>query len=102
MRTVKIAVERTKEFLAERLVNNLLQESEESLTRLVRYESLGGFEKMSDEEIFHQLAQIFPEFNLLKLVDSLPGFMIVGVKEETMEQEDEILVDISRIIQMKF
>jgi hypothetical protein len=102
MRTVKIDIGRTKDFLADRLVHNILQEDEKTLIHIVRHEGLGGFDKMSDSEIFTQLVEIFPEFELIYLADTIPGYLIVGVKEEHMEQEEDILVDIVRIIQMKF
>jgi hypothetical protein len=52
MKTHSISISRAKDFLAKRLVRNMLQIEEEELYNLIRYESVGGFEHMKNEEIF--------------------------------------------------
>jgi hypothetical protein len=102
MKTIDIPVSRAKDFLADRMVHNLLQTDEMELIRLVRYDGIGGFEKMSNEEIFAHLANIFSEFKLIQLVSSTKNLLVVGVKDEYAANEKEILVDIARMIQTKF
>lgn len=102
MKTHTISISRAKDFLARRMVNNLLQIDEEELYQLIRYESVGGFEKMTNEEIFMHLEKIFPEFKFIQLVGNTKNLLEVGVKEEYKDTENEIMVDIGRIIQLKF
>ena len=102
MKTCNISISRAKDFLAKRLVHNMMQIDEDELYQLVRYESVGGFEKMSNEEIFIHLEKIFPEFKLIHLVGATKNLLEVGVKEENSQSENDIMVDIARIIQLKF
>lgn len=102
MKTHTISISRAKDFLARRMVNNLLQIDEEELYQLIRYESVGGFEKMTNEEIFMHLEKIFPEFKFIHLAGATKNLLEVAVKEEYRDTENEIMVDIGRIIQLKF
>ncbi len=102
MKTHTISISRAKDFLARRMVNNLLQIEEEELYQLIRYESVGGFEKMSNEGIFMHLEKIFPEFRFIQLAGATKNLLEIGVKEEFKDTENEIMVDIGRIIQLKF
>jgi hypothetical protein len=102
MKTHSISISRAKDFLAKRLVRNMLQIEEEELYNLIRYESVGGFEHMSNEEVFSHLVEIFPEFKFIKYVGATKNLIEVGVKEEYIQSESGIMTDIARIIQMKF
>ena len=102
MATLSISISRAKDFLAKRLVRNMLQVEEDELYNLIRYESVGGFEHMTNEQIFSHLVDIFPEFKFLKYVGETKNLIEVGVKEEYAQSESGIMTDIARIIQMKF
>jgi len=102
MKTHSISISRAKDFLAKRLVRNMLQVEEEELYNLIRYESVGGFEQMTNEQIFSHLVDIFPEFKFLQLVGATKNLIEVGVKEEYTQSQEGIMTDIARIIQMKF
>jgi hypothetical protein len=102
MKTLSISISRAKDFLAKRLVRNMLQIEEEELYNLIRYESVGGFEHMTNEQIFAHLVEIFPEFKFIKFVSASKNLIEVGVKEEFAQSDTGIMTDIARIIQMKF
>ena len=102
MKTHSISISRAKDFLAKRLVRNMLQVEEEELYNLIRYESVGGFERMTNEEIFTHLVEIFPEFKFIQYVSASKNLIEVSVKEEYAPSENGIMTDIARIIQMKF
>ena len=102
MNTHNISISRAKDFLAKRLVRNMLQIEEEELYNLIRYESVGGFERMTNEEVFSHLVEIFPEFKFIKYIGATKNLIEVGVKEEYLQSESGIMTDIARIIQMKF
>lgn len=102
MKTHSISISRAKDFLARRLVHNILQIEEDELYMLIRYESVGGFEKMTNEEVFMHLEKIFPEFRFIHLMGATKNLLEVAVKEEFLQSENEIMIDIGRIIQLKF
>ena len=102
MKTYSISISRAKDFLAKRLVRNMLQVEEEELYNLIRYESVGGFEQMTNQQIFSHLVDIFPEFKFIQCVSETKNLIEVGVKEEFAQSENGIMTDIARIIQMKF
>jgi hypothetical protein len=102
MKTLSISISRAKDFLAKRLVRNMLQIEEEELYNLIRYESVGGFEKMSNEQVFSHLVDIFPEFKFIQFVGETKNLIEVSVKEEYAQSQEGIMTDIARIIQMKF
>ena len=101
MKDILISKERVKDFLAKRLTFNVLQESEDNLFLIIRNEGLGGFNKMNDNELFENLLMAIPEFQLITLVKSDNSNLIAQVKPEYKETEEDILIDIHRIIQMK-
>ncbi|MFP4059774.1 MAG: hypothetical protein ACOCXD_00600 [Bacteroidota bacterium] len=101
MKTLDISKIRAKEFLAERLVFNILQTDEQELIKKFLYEPLGGFDKMDGKSLFHQLQEVFPEFSLIEYKGEDPKNIQVKVTGEHAASENDILVDIKRIIQMK-
>jgi hypothetical protein len=101
METVEIPRTKIKDFLTSRLVNNVLQSDESTLFDILRYETIGGFEKMTDKELIDNLIKAIPEFNLLEFYQEKEHNIVLSVKEEYKKTSDEILVDIHRIIQTK-
>ena len=101
MKEIILSRNKVKNFLSEHLTQQILQMNEERIFSLVRYEGIGGFGKMSDNDLFVLMVEIIPEFQLLKLIGADDNQIILSVKEEYTKTEDEILVDITRIIQLK-
>lgn len=101
MKEILLSRNKIKNHLSENLTNQVLQMNEERIFSLIRYEGIGGFSKISDNDLFVRLVEIIPEFQLVKLVAADQNQIIVSVKDEYAETEDEILIDLTRIIQMK-
>lgn len=101
MKEILLSRNKIKNHLSENLTNQVLQMNEERIFSLIRYEGIGGFNKISDNDLFVRLVEIVPEFQLVKLVSADQNQIIVSVKDEFAETEDEILIDLTRIIQMK-
>lgn len=101
MKEIMLSRNKIKNYLAENLTSQVLQMDEERIFSLIRYEGLGGFSKISDNDLFVRLVELIPEFQLIRLINADQNHIIVSVKEEYNDTEDEILVDITRIIQMK-
>ncbi|NJM15169.1 MAG: hypothetical protein HC896_07150 [Bacteroidales bacterium] len=103
MQQVNIDAGRIKDFLAKRLALNVLQLTVDELFDVLRYETLGGFESMSQGELFELLTDAIPEFKLTNLrPDSSPNSVTIVVNPDFKGTEDEVLVDIRRIVQTKF
>jgi hypothetical protein len=101
MKEVCLVKNKVKNYLAEKLTQEVLQLDEHRIYSLIRYEGLGGLNKISDGDVFVKLVEALPEFQLLKIIRSDNENIVVCLKDEYSEREDEILVDIYRIIQMK-
>lgn len=101
MKEILLPKNKVKNFLAEKLTREVLQLDEHRIYSLIRYEGIGGFNKISDGDLFVKLVELTPEFKLLKIVRSDTDNLVVSIKDEFAEKEDEILVDINRIIQTK-
>lgn len=102
MNTVEISRSKIKDFLTWRLTRNVLQTEENDLFNVLRYESIGGYEEMSDIETVKNLVEAIPEFNLLEFYKSDEQNILLKVKPKYESTSDEIMVDIHRIIQTKF
>jgi hypothetical protein len=90
-----------RDFLAERLTRQILQLDDHIILSLIRYEGIGGYERKSDNELFVQLVEAIPEFQLMQLLRTDHFNLFMVVKEEHAQNEDDILVDINRAIQTK-
>lgn len=90
-----------KNFLAEIVANNILQTNEEELFKIIRYDGIKGFEQYNDEELFNVLNDIIPEFRLTECVKIDNNNFHIGIKKEHAMNEEDIKIDITRIIQMK-
>ncbi len=101
MKEILLSRNKIKNFLSERLTQKVLQTNEESIFSMIRYEGIGGYGKISDTDLFFQLVEAIPEFQLLGLVNSDQNNLIVSVKPEFENTEEDILIDITRIVQMK-
>lgn len=101
MKVAKVPRTKIKDFLAHRLTHNVLQTEEPALFEILRYECIGGFENMADQEIVSNLMEAIPEFKLLEFVDGDKQNIHLKVKEEYKDTSEDIMVDIHRIIQTK-
>lgn len=102
MNEIRIAKNRAKEFLAERLTKNILQADERTLFTILRTDGIRGMNTLSDEELFQSLTEAIPEFELLILSSATRDMLIARLDEEYTDQADEIMIDIQRIVQTKF
>jgi hypothetical protein len=100
MKSIQISKNRVKEYLAEKLAKNVLQSEVSDLVLVLRYNALGGFEFLSDEDLFENLLAALPELELVHLVKSDENFLYLGVTPQNKEDEDDILIDIKKIIQL--
>jgi hypothetical protein len=101
MKEINLSRNKVKNFLSQQVTQQILQMNEERIFSLVRYEGIGGFGKMSDNDLFVLLVETIPEFQLLQLVRADDNQIILSIKSEYAKTEDDILVDITRIIQLK-
>lgn len=101
MKEICLSKSKIRDFLAERLTRQILQLDDHIILSLIRYEGIGGYEKKSDNELFVQLVEAIPEFQLLKLLRTDHFNLLLVVKEEHEQNEEDILVDINRAIQTK-
>jgi len=101
MKEIILSRNKVKNFLAERLTGEIIQLNEERIFSLIRYEGIGGFGKMSDNDLFVRLVEAIPEFQLIKLISTDQNNLVVSIKDEFAQTEEDILIDITRIIQMK-
>ncbi|HEX3008816.1 MAG TPA: hypothetical protein VHO90_14505 [Bacteroidales bacterium] len=101
MKEISLNKSKIRDFLTERLTKQILQLDEHIVHSLIRYEGIGGYEKKSDTELFVQLVEAIPEFQLMTLAKADHFNLFITVKEENELHEDEILVDIQRAIQTK-
>lgn len=90
-----------RNFLADRVTQNLSQAQEKDLYEFIRYEGIKGLEDYSDKELFILLQESIPEFELIKVKKSDNNNYYLEVKAEHKENADDIEIDIKRIIQMK-
>jgi hypothetical protein len=100
MKTLQISKNRARDYLAEKLARNVAKSEIEDLVTVLRYNSLGGFEYLDDFDLFENLVAGFPELELVFLANVDEHNLIVAVKPEYMEEEEAILVDVRKIIQV--
>ncbi len=100
MKSIQISKNRVKEYLAEKLAKNILQSEVSDLVLVLRYNALGGFEILSDEDLFENLIAAFPELELVHIVKSDDNFIYLGVNPKNKKDEEGILVDIKKITQL--
>jgi|ERR1035437_3982571 hypothetical protein len=101
MKEINLSRNKVKNFLSEHVTQQILQMNEERIFSLIRYEGIGGFGKISDNDLFVLLIETIPEFQLLQPISADENHIILSIKPEYASTEEEILVDITRIIQLK-
>jgi hypothetical protein len=98
---MEISKHKLKNFLAEKVACNLLQQNEEDLFNHIRYDGIKGFEQYGDAELFAMLQETIPEFQLVGLQKTDNNSFFLEVDKKHGKNEQDIKVDIIRIIQMK-
>ncbi len=102
MKSIQVSKNRVREYLAEKLAKNVLQSEISDLVLVLRFNALGGFEFLSDEDLFENLIVAIPELDLLQLAKSDDNYLYLGVKPQNKEEEDEIIIDIKKILHIIF
>ena len=100
MKSIQLSKNRVKDFLSEKLAKNILQSELSDLVLVIRFNALGGFEFLSDEDLFENLLAIVPELELVRLVNADDNFLYLGVKKQNLDDEEDILKDVRKIIQI--
>ena len=101
VKKLTISKYKLKNFLAERAVANILQAEKSEVFDLIRYDGITGFERTSDKELFKILIKSVPEFQLTECNETDNNHLFISVKKEYMKNEEDIIIDITRIIQTK-
>lgn len=101
MKTVAILKSRVRDHLAEKLAHNILNANIEDLILVLRYNALGGFEFLSDDDLFENFAAALPELAFMELagIDDEEK-LVLAVKKEHRDEEDGILNDVRRVLQV--
>ncbi|HCT31485.1 MAG TPA: hypothetical protein DIW31_12340 [Bacteroidales bacterium] len=102
MKSIQVSKNRVKEYLAEKLAKNVLQSEISDLVLVLRFNALGGFEFLSDEDLFENLIVAIPELDLLQLSKSDDNYLYLGVKPQNKDDEDDIIIDIQKILHIVF
>lgn len=100
MNTLNISKNRARDFLAEKLAKNILDSELEDLISVLRYNSLGGFEHLDDFDLFENLVAALPELELVFLAETDENYLQVAVKPDYKNEEEAILIDVKKVIQI--
>jgi hypothetical protein len=100
MNTLNISKNRARDFLAEKLAKNIIDSNLEDLISVLRFNSLGGFEHLDDFDLFENLVAALPELELVFLAETDEHFLHVAVKPDYRNEEEAILIDVKKIIQV--
>jgi hypothetical protein len=100
MKNIQLSKNRVRDYLSEKLANNILKSDLEDLVLVIRYNALGGFEFLSDTDLFEYLLASLPELELVRLVNADENFLYLGVKPENIDEEEEILIDVNKTLQL--
>lgn len=102
MKNIQLSKNRVRDYLSERLAKNVIQSDIEDLRLVIRYNALGGYEFLSDTDLFENLLAALPELELIRLINADDNNLYLGVKPENVDEEDEILDDVQKTIQLIF
>lgn len=100
MKTLKISKNRARDFLAEKLARNIIQSEIEDLVTVLRYNALGGYERLDDFDLFENLVAALPELELVFLAETDEHYLYVAVKPDNINEEEAILIDVRKVIQV--
>ncbi len=100
MKTLKISKNRARDFLAEKLARSIINSELEDLITVLRYNAMGGYERLDDFDLFENLVAALPELELVFLAETDEHYIYVAVKPDYKAEEDAIIVDIRKVIQV--
>lgn len=100
MDSISISKSRVRDYLAQKLANNIINAEIEDLLIVLRYNALGGFEFLSDEDLFENFAAVIPELHFVEMIDTDDEMLYLAVKAEHAADAQEILVDVRRALQI--
>ncbi len=102
MKNIQLSKNRVRDFLSEKLARNIIESDIEDLVLVLRYNALGGYEFLGDSDLFEYLLATMPELELLRLVNADENYLYLGVKPENIDDEEDIITDINKVIQLIF
>ena len=102
MKNIQLSKNRVRDYLSEKLAKNLIHSDLEDLVLVLRYNALGGYEFLSDSDLFEYLLASLPELELVRLVNADEDYLYLGVKPENIDDEDAIIKDVNKTIQLIF
>jgi len=100
MKTLKISKNRARDFLAEKLARSIINSELEDLITVLRYNALGGYERLDDFDLFENLVAALPEMELVFLAETDEHYLYIAVKPDYKSEEDAITIDIRKVIQV--
>lgn len=100
MKSIRVSKNKVKNFLSERLAKSIINADENDLISVLRYNALGGFEFLSDEDLFEYINAILPELNFVELSGSDDDALNLSIKKEFKDEEDAIFIDVQRALQV--
>ncbi|MDD2196125.1 MAG: hypothetical protein PHE03_04350 [Bacteroidales bacterium] len=100
MNTLKISKNRARDFLSEKLAQSIIQSELEDLISVLRYNALGGYERLDDFDLFENLVAALPELELVFLAETDEHSLYVAVKPAYKKDEDAVLIDMKKTIQI--
>ena len=100
MKTLKISKNRVRDYLSEKIAKSIIQSSLEDLVSVLRYNALGGYEHLDDFDLYENLVAALPELELMFLAETDQHFFYVGVKPNYKSEEEDILTDVRKVIQV--
>lgn len=100
MKSIRVSKNKVKNFLSERLAKSIINADENDLISVLRYNALGGFEFLSDEDLFEYINAILPELNFVELAGSDDDALNLSIKKEFKDEEDAIFIDVQRALQV--
>lgn len=100
MKKVQVSKNKVKNYLSERLAKSIVNADENALVTVLRYNAIGGFEYLSDDDLFEFLSTSIPELDFVQLAGSDEEYLHLEVKKEHKDEEDAIVFDIQRAIQV--
>lgn len=100
MNSIAISKSRVRDYLAQKLANNIINAEIDDLLIVLRYNALGGFEFLTDEDLFENFAAALPELYFVELFDSDDEMLYLSVKPEHADEAKDIMVDVRRALQI--
>ncbi len=100
MKSLTVSKSRIKFYLAERLAKNIINTDEQVLAEVLRYNPIGGFEFLTDEDLFEYLNASIPELDFVELTGADDENFHLSVLKDHKDEEEAILIDVQRALQV--